>query len=156
MTAMGRERATPPGPRGYLCDPPASQWARAVADNRARLAGMSFDVAGVPAPELRQRARQRVLALAGLGAEPGGGPADLDMERPLLVTGHQPQFYHPGIWVKAFAVAAEARRQGGWAVNVAVDHDAGELAAEIPWRDGSRPAGSGRDGGGRGRLAYAK
>lgn len=153
---MGRERATPPGPRGYLCDPPASQWARAVADNRARLAGMSFDVAGVPAPELRQRARQRVLALAGLGAEPGGGPADLDMERPLLVTGHQPQFYHPGIWVKAFAVAAEARRQGGWAVNVAVDHDAGELAAEIPWRDGSRPVGSGRDGGGRGRLAYAK
>ena len=91
---MGRERATPPGPRGYLCDPPASQWARAVADNRARLAGMSFDVAGVPAPELRQRARQRVLALAGLGRNPGAA-ADLDMERPLLVTGHQPQFTTP-------------------------------------------------------------
>src|SRR5690606_19505009 len=128
--ARKRPVPTPAGPRGYVCLPAPAEWARAVADNRARLAEMAFDVAGGPAAELRRRARARVLALAGLDAEAGGD------RRALLLTGHQPQFYHPGIWAKAFTVAAEAKRQDAFGLNIAVDHDAGELAAEIPWRDG--------------------
>ena len=103
---------------------------------------------------LRERARRRVLALAGVGVDHESsqgdatsvGAAPASAEPSLIVTGHQPQFYHPGIWVKAFTVTAQARQQGAVGLNLAVDHDAGELAAEIPWRDASS----------HGRLHYSK
>lgn len=116
------------GASSLICDPPLPQWADVVAENRAKAAAWSFAVEGVPGRELRARARRRVLALAGLAA---------DDEQPLLLTGHQPVFYHPGIWIKAFAVTGQARRQGGVALNVTVDQDAGELAAEVPVRMGT-------------------
>lgn len=124
MTAV---KPRPAGAPSLICDPPLSEWAAVVADNRAQTAGWAWAIEGVPALTLRARARRRVLELAGL--EP-------DVERPLLVTGHQPVFYHPGIWIKAFAVTGQARCQGGAAVNVTVDQDAGELAAEVPVRVG--------------------
>lgn len=120
----------PEGPKGLLCDPPLERWGTVAAQNRAVLDGLRFDVAGVSSAQLRQAARRRVLELAGLD------PHDAE-QRPIIITGHQPQFYHPGIWVKAFAAAAAARLHGVHGLNVAVDHDAGELAAEIPWRRAS-------------------
>lgn len=146
--AKSRAWAAPSGPNGLLCDPPLGLWEQTVAENRAVLDNMRFDVAGVDGAEMRRRARRRLLELAGVdgaNAPDGSDAADgahalaapstsAPDERPIIVTGHQPQFYHPGVWVKAFAVAAEARRQGAVGVNVVVDHDAGELAAEIPWR----------------------
>lgn len=121
----------PDGPRGLLCWPPLTQWEMLIDENRARVATWEFDVAGVPGSQLRAAARKSVLALAAIEDEPG------ELDRPLIVTGHQPQFYHPGIWMKAYAVKSEAERLGGYGINLAVDHDAGELAAEIPWRDGA-------------------
>jgi len=140
MTAMSAPKkwTTPPGPRGLLCHPPLEQWEAVAAANRTVLDGMAFDVAGLPAAELRRSARRRVLAMAGIG-----GRAE---EGLIIVTGHQPQFYHPGVWIKAFAVAAAARRPGVAGLNVAVDHDAGELAAEVPWRPADGAA----------RLAWSK
>lgn len=129
----------PPGPRGLLCDPPLEQWEAVAAANRAVLNGMDFDVAGVPAGELRRAARRRVLGMAGI--EPPAAEDQL-----VIVTGHQPQFYHPGVWAKAFAVTAVTERSGAAGLNVAVDHDAGELAAEVPWRHPSEP----------GRLVWTK
>lgn len=126
MTTLGPAGAPAPS---LICDPPVSEWRSVVAENRAQAADWAFSVEGMPATVLRARARRRVLELAGL--EP-------DVERPLLVSGHQPVFYHPGIWIKAFAVTGQARCQGGQAVNLTVDQDAGELAAEVPVRAGQQ------------------
>jgi hypothetical protein len=41
----------------------------------------------------------------------------------LIVTGHQPGLFHPGVWVKNFAAAELARRQGGMGVHVIIDAD---------------------------------
>src|SRR5690606_15123059 len=86
MTAMSAPKkwTTPPGPRGLLCHPPLEQWEAVAAANRTVLDGMAFDVAGLPAAELRRSARRRVLAMAGIG-----GRAE---EGLIIVTGHQPQF----------------------------------------------------------------
>jgi len=48
-----------------------------------------------------------------------------DREEPLLfVTGHQPALFHPGVWVKNFAIARLASRAtGGVALNLVVDND---------------------------------
>ena len=42
---------------------------------------------------------------------------------PLVVTGHQPELFHPGVWVKNFATAALARAHGGLGLNLIVDND---------------------------------
>ena len=42
---------------------------------------------------------------------------------PLVVTGHQPELFHPGVWVKNFAAAAIAQAQGGVGLNLIVDND---------------------------------
>ena len=41
----------------------------------------------------------------------------------LVVTGHQPELFHPGVWVKNFAVAGLARSQGAVGLNLIVDND---------------------------------
>lgn len=123
---------TPAGPRGVLCVPPLSEW-RAVADaNRRTAAEWDFDIAGVPATTLRAEARRTVRQLAG-AAETSETAAS---HTPLFVTGHQPHFYHPGVWMKAFATTAATRSTGGVGVNWVVDHDTGELAVTVPRRDG--------------------
>lgn len=40
-----------------------------------------------------------------------------------IVTGHQPALFHPGVWVKNFAVSALARREQGVSLNLIVDND---------------------------------
>lgn len=132
---MAQTWSTPDGPRGALCRPPLSDWQTFIEANRTTAAGWRFHIEGVSAGQLRERARRAVLALA---LDSDGQPAlrQPDADAPLIVTGHQPQFYHPGIWAKAFAATKAAEQLGGYGLNLAVDHDAGELAAEVPWRDG--------------------
>lgn len=43
---------------------------------------------------------------------------------PLIVTGHQPEFCHPGVWAKNFLAFGLARSVGGRAFNLVADADA--------------------------------
>ena len=42
---------------------------------------------------------------------------------PLIVTGHQPELFHPGVWIKNFAAASIAGASGGVGLNLIVDND---------------------------------
>jgi hypothetical protein len=46
-----------------------------------------------------------------------------DPRGPLFLAGHQPQLFHPGVWLKSFALDSLARRHGGTAVNLVIDSD---------------------------------
>jgi hypothetical protein len=50
-------------------------------------------------------------------------PADPPLDVPFLVTGHQPELFHPGVWIKNFAVAGLARKHAGAGINLVVDDD---------------------------------
>jgi hypothetical protein len=50
-----------------------------------------------------------------------GGEGETDA--PFFLAGHQPSLFHPGVWVKNFALAGLARRHVGVAVNLIVDND---------------------------------
>jgi len=50
-------------------------------------------------------------------------PGVADPAAPLIVTGHQPELFHPGVWVKNFAVAEIAHRVRGVGLNLIVDND---------------------------------
>ena len=100
-----------------LADPPQNQWADVVARNQ-RLAN--------PLADLKRQARAEVLAAVREQAtleSPGTIVPGLSPTTPLLLTGHQPELMHPGVWVKTFALSGLAARTGGLAVNLVADHD---------------------------------
>ncbi len=87
------------------------------------------DVLGTPLAAFRRRARQRALALAAryTGAEP---PSP---DRPLIVMGHQPVFFHPGVWVKYFLLTRLCAAHGATGLHLIVDTDApGPVGADVP------------------------
>lgn len=44
-------------------------------------------------------------------------------DKPLIVTGHQPELFHPGVWFKNFLAGEVAKRQNGMAINLVIDSD---------------------------------
>jgi len=67
--------------------------------------------------ELLDAARQWTAAYRNV---PSAAP---DPRGPIVMTGHQPQLVHPGVWIKNFAAGGLARRLGATAVHLIVDAD---------------------------------
>ncbi len=129
---MVRSRPTLPAGHGEVVERPAySEWARLLADNRATASAWQFEFGGLSAPEFRREARSDFLAVARqfsarLGVDtrsPG------EVEAPIIATGHQPDLYHTGVWVKDFLLERLARETGASAVDVVVDSDGFESVA---------------------------
>lgn len=74
-------------------------------------------LAQLPQPwaDLRTKARAEVLGLLGL--DPGL------LARPWVVSGHQPEICHPGVWAKYFATQGLGNAVGGLAFNLVADGD---------------------------------
>lgn len=51
-------------------------------------------------------------------------PGEARRGEPLIVTGHQAEFYHAGVWAKNLAAYHLAQTWGGMGLNLVVDHDA--------------------------------
>ena len=122
-----------------LADPPFANAGEALEANASRLNRWDHDFQGRRADRLRSMARAQVMALAKTYHDANG----LDWPDPpgqpprLVVTGHQPELFHPGVWVKNFAVAglAEANRAVG--LNLIVDNDIPKgPSIRVPHRDG--------------------
>lgn len=114
-------------PRGHgqmLLEPPREAIGRLLQQNRNGALASAYDVQGLSLARLRSDARRGLLQDAQRytaayqdtsGALAEGGP--------LLLAGHQPQLFHPGVWFKNFALSAWARRWRGQAVNLLIDND---------------------------------
>ncbi|MDI3280126.1 MAG: hypothetical protein QJR13_01980, partial [Bacillota bacterium] len=191
---LDRSLEVPRGHGEVLCRPEPGRLAELAAENRRRSSGWSFVAAGRPAPALRQAVQVRALALAraytaaldgvlaravrgaptsgvdsGAGEAGEVGPAG-GLSAPvvpfLVVTGHQPLFYHPGVWIRdlvAWSVATQlaereargeaagrdlGREPAGWegearparaaALHLSVDTDSvADVGVEVPrWEEG--------------------
>src|SRR2546425_7395593 len=116
-----------------LCLPPARQFAALARRNAALLTDAPLTIAGVRLADVRRRARTEVLQAAKMYAlsldltASTFAPSDL-----LLVTGHQPFLFHPGIWLKHLLID----RLGGsgmGALSMPVDNDVAEDGgADVP------------------------
>lgn len=104
---------TPADHGDVLVEPAASELARAIEQNKALLDSYDFRVQNLSAREARTLTRSR------LGQSEG----------PLIVTGHQPDFIHAGVWAKHVVACRLAEASGGSAVNLVVDHDAPKQTA---------------------------
>jgi hypothetical protein len=115
---------------GLLVEPSASAVGAQIAANSAQLSRWDHDFQGRRADWLRTQVRREVLTLAGHFLRRSGlVGSSIDLEavisssRPLVVTGHQPELFHPGVWVKSFAAAGIASSHQGAALNLIVDND---------------------------------
>jgi hypothetical protein len=92
--------------------PPLHTVGDVLTINRQRLqtAGERLVILGRPLAELRRQARQHALQ--------AGSASDR-----LFVAGHQPELFHPGVWVKNFALCGLARKHHAASLNLVVDDD---------------------------------
>lgn len=111
---------------GRLIDPPWDQLESILAANRQLAEADDFELLGqrrsvfqaVARRELGELARSYTLRYRSVTlptAAPDTGP--------LILAGHQPELFHPGVWFKNFALARVAQQVGGWAINLLIDND---------------------------------
>ena len=132
---------------GLLVEPPAGAVGAQIAANAAQLSRWEHDFQGRRADWLRSLVRREVLTLAGqfpqrqlarlwMGSPFQSRRREHSSARPLVVTGHQPELFHPGVWVKEFAAAGIAGSHQGVALNLIVDNDIPKSTSiQVPWMD---------------------
>ena len=108
-----------------LISPPFAEWADLARSNHDAASGWSFSVAGVDGRAVRSLARREALrAAAEFSAKLGVAVRDAgDPEGLIVMTGHQPDLYHPGVWLKDFLLQRMADETGATALDVVVDTD---------------------------------
>jgi hypothetical protein len=122
--------------RAVLAEPPLTEAGKLLEKNRHVLDRPDIIILGQSLTELRRAARRSAVAAARGYLEQAGEPVpegDLDS---LCVSGHQPELFHPGVWVKNFALCGLAKRHGALPLNLIIDSDAPKSTAlRVPvWR----------------------
>ncbi len=144
MTARRRTHE-PPEPSGArliappIVPSPGTGSIEALVDNN-RLLRAAFDlvIGDMRLHELVAATRRELLLVA---SEYTGSYRDVTrpanmadwIARPLVVGGHQPELFHPGVWLKNSVLDAYARHVGGTAINLVIDSDrCGRTAVDVP------------------------
>jgi hypothetical protein len=135
-----------------LIEPAMDELRRVLTDARKRAEGKQCaapacgpesrdELGGLSRVEISRRARAELVAAIRQfreQIEAAPPPADI-LARPWVMTGHQVEFYHAGVWAKAVAVDALARASGAVGIDLLVDHDVVEhLGLDVPARDGDK------------------
>ena len=138
-----RRLRAPEADRGKLIEPPRSDWALLIRENQSSLAKSRLKVLGQPIAELVAEARR---ALVELARRHTSQYTSVDMtcgdvaQRPILLAGHQPEMFHPGVWYKNFALAGAAATAGATAINLLIDSDlCRRTSLAVPAGDAQHP-----------------
>jgi hypothetical protein len=120
--------------------PPLAEAGALLERNRALLRA-GPDLLGRPWPDLRRLARAEAVAAASEYLARRGEPVPPAASESLLLAGHQPELFHPGVWVKNFALQGLSRRHGVTPLNLVVDNDTVKATAlRVPGRAGAESA----------------
>ena len=123
---------------GEVCvDPGFDSTAALFSSNRAILAEHDSHW-----QELRTKAREKLIsdALRYTSAYRDTSWVDRSAsssgDRPIIMAGHQPSLFHPGVWFKNFALSHLAEKLGVTAVNLVVDNDVAKSSSiRVPTKD---------------------
>ncbi len=105
----------------FLLLPPATDVGALLQRNRTLLGTRSTVLGDLAA--IRAAARTETLLAASEYLAAAGEPVFVQSKPQLFVAGHQPEFFHPGVWVKNFVLHALAQRHDAIALNLVVDDD---------------------------------
>lgn len=112
---------------GLLEVPPLADFGEQL-DRNQRLFTRWPQVAGRSIASIRQETVAEAIRLATDYHLKNGEPLPAVSDR-LIVAGHQPEIYHPGVWAKNFALSRLSRSSGVGALNLIADHDIAKKAA---------------------------
>ena len=126
MTAADRYPSfrAPQGNREILCVPRWSTLQSLVEAQAAKDFSADVLISGRPLADLAGDARKALLTEAKAYTQTYLGESEQSPEScPFILTGHQPELFHPGVWLKNFAAAKLAESVGGVAINLVIDND---------------------------------
>jgi hypothetical protein len=117
--------AVPRSDESLLAVPGLDESAAAARDNAQLLDSCEADLQGRSLSRLRRDARKEAIRAATEFTHGilGDRAAAAVTDAPLIIPGHQPALYHPGVWAKIFAAAGIASRVDGAVLNLIVDND---------------------------------
>ena len=120
-----RQLRTPRTSGTALVDPPFEAVAGLVAENLRRRTAYNYDLQGRSLSEVSRQARRELLleAYRWSAAYRDVDSPPTDPSATIFLAGHQPQLFHPGVWLKSFALGTLARRLDAVAVNLLIDTD---------------------------------
>ncbi len=123
-----------------LIEPPAGQLIEFL--NTVHHGSFPGDgITALPIPALAELARRELMdAMVHFAKETGFMPPTGDaMAKPWVITGHQVELYHPGVWSKVILADALAQKSRTLAIDLLVDHDTVDhLGFAVPHFNGSR------------------
>lgn len=116
---------------------------RLAQNNNDSLSAANVDIQGRSLSALRKWARTEMCRAARdytrTWCDVPGCDASTEM---VYVTGHQPLLFHPGVWVKNFALGRMARHPRAIGINLVVDNDTFSTASlRVPVGDRNQPSG---------------
>jgi hypothetical protein len=107
-----------------LIEPPLQFAGDMAAANRTGVRSVDCDLQGRSLTDLSCEARQQLLAEATAYTR---SYRDVDAPQKscsIFIAGHQPEMFHPGVWLKNFVLDRLARQHGAVAINLQIDSDA--------------------------------
>ncbi len=105
-----------------LIEPPLEDLPGIVERNSQLLRNVDIRVNGQPFQGLRSQTRDAAIH-AAIHSDIGGGEQEFNTDAPIVMTGHQAEFFHPGVWFKNFLTAHLAAATGAIGMNMVVDSD---------------------------------
>jgi hypothetical protein len=106
-----------------LAVPPLAELPGLLSRNRSAVTRTDVRLDGTPLADLRRTAAAEIAAAASSYLRDCGEPAPDVCGDSLFLAGHQPDLFHPGVWLKNFALNALAGRHGSVPLNLVVDND---------------------------------
>jgi hypothetical protein len=124
-----------------LAAPPLAETGRLLADNRRRFNTPDINFFDRPWTEIRRQAQQEAIAASKNYLTQAGEPLPPSNSTSLFLAGHQPDLFHPGVWIKNFALCGLAKSFGVTPFNLIVDSDAAKATSiRVPALAGSASA----------------
>lgn len=110
--------------REVFCAPRWDSMLQTLPSARAEFVTNEVAIAGVPLFELARDARSALVVESKRHTKSYLDlPWEVSNEGPLILTGHQPELVHPGVWLKNFAASRLAKSLNATAVSLIIDSD---------------------------------
>ncbi|MCA9119509.1 MAG: hypothetical protein H6822_11110 [Planctomycetaceae bacterium] len=120
-----RRLRSPQDHGGRLVDPPLSTVSQLLSASRAVDRKKELELSDRSIATLSATARLHVLraAIEYTSRYRDVDVSPLDSKASIVMTGHQPELYHPGVWYKNFVLDHLARTHHAIAINLLIDND---------------------------------
>ena len=121
-SAISYHRLRAPTEHGTaLIEPPLARASDLLRDNQAIFQHDFGMLQGKSLPHLQRMAREELIQLAAAYTRTYHNVDLPTTPTPLFLTGHQPELFHPGVWLKNFVLSFLSTEYNALAINLLID-----------------------------------